>query len=85
MILFYMDESGTGLGDTQTPFFLLAAAAIPTAAWQTVDSQVTALKRRLVGWAKPEDYEIKGRDIRRDAHSVKKNDLQQVPEVRSQT
>lgn len=65
MILIYIDESGTGLGDTKSPFFLLAAVAIPASKWSLVDSQVSALKRRLISWAKPEDLEIKGRDMRR--------------------
>lgn len=65
MQLFYIDESGTGLADERSPFFVLSAVSIPVQHWHTVDSQVAALKRRLVGWAKPEDYEIKGRDIRR--------------------
>jgi Protein of unknown function (DUF3800) len=65
MQLVYMDESGTGLGDKQTPYFILAAVVIPIDQWQGIDSQVTALKRRLVSWAKPEDFEIKGRDMRR--------------------
>jgi hypothetical protein len=65
MILFYIDESGTGLDDKQTPFFVLSAVAIDAKDWITIDSRVTALKRRLVSWAKPEDFEIKGRDLRR--------------------
>ena len=64
MQLFYVDESGTGLSDERTPYFILAAIVIPSEQWQAVDSQVTALKRRLVSWAKPEDFEIKGRDMR---------------------
>jgi len=65
MLLFYIDESGTGLEDKQTPFFVLAAVAIPADQWQSVDSRTTTLKRRLVSWAKSEDFEIKGRDLRR--------------------
>lgn len=65
MLLFYIDESGTGLRDKQTPFFILAAVAIPVDEWQGVDTQIVSLKRRLVSWAKPEDFEIKGRDMRR--------------------
>lgn len=65
MFLFYIDESGTGLGDKQTPFFVLAALAIHARDWQEMDSRVASLKRRLVSWAKPEDFEIKGRDMRR--------------------
>ncbi len=65
MILFYVDESGTSLGDKQNPYFVLAAIEIPAQEYQTVDSKVNDLKRRLISWAKPEDFEIKGRDIRR--------------------
>jgi Protein of unknown function (DUF3800) len=65
MIRFYIDESGTGLGDKRNPYFVLAAIAIPAHEWKAVDSQVVTLKRRLVSWAKPEDFEIKGRDLRR--------------------
>lgn len=65
MILFHIDESGTGLKDPQSPYFVLAAIGIPASEWQTADDQITALKRHLVSWAKPDDFEIKGRDIRR--------------------
>lgn len=65
MHLFYIDESGTGLGDKQSPFFVLAAIAIPIDKWSLVDSEVNSLKRHIVSWAKPEDFEIKGRDMRR--------------------
>lgn len=65
MLHFYVDESGTGLGDHRSPYFLLAAIGIPASAWREIDAQVLALKRRLVSWAKPEDFEIKGRDLRR--------------------
>ena len=65
MILFYIDESGTGLKDKRSPFFVLAAIGFPTDVWAEVDSKVAALKRRMISWAKPEDFEIKGRDIRR--------------------
>lgn len=64
MILFYIDESGTGLGDKGSSYFVLSATGIPAQDWKIVDSQVVALKRRLVSWAKPEDFEIKGRDMR---------------------
>jgi hypothetical protein len=47
MLLFYIDESGTGLKDARTPFFVLAAVAIHVRDWQEVDSQIASLKRRL--------------------------------------
>lgn len=65
MWLFYIDESGTGLKDRQTPYFVLAATAFPADAWADVDSKVAMLKQRMISWAKPEDFEIKGRDLRR--------------------
>jgi len=65
MILFYLDESGTGLGDERNNFFVLAAFCIQARDWVHLDREVAAIKRRLISWAKPEDWEIKGRDIRR--------------------
>ncbi len=65
MKLFYIDESGTGLKDKASEFFVLAAIGIEAVDSPDLDRAVIALKRRLIGWAKPEDFEIKGRDIRR--------------------
>jgi hypothetical protein len=71
LILFYIDESGTGLGDKRTPFFVLSAVGIAARDWSRIDSEVVSLKRRLVSWAKPEDWEIKGRDLRRGQNFFK--------------
>lgn len=65
MILFYIDESGTGFKDRRSAFFLLSAIAVKEADWSLVDSKIYALKQEIIPWAKPEDFEIKGRDIRR--------------------
>lgn len=65
MILFYIDESGTGLKDSQSPYFVLSAMSIPADIEQEMTARIVALKRDLVPWAKPEDFEIKGRDLRR--------------------
>ena len=65
MIFFYIDESGTGLGHHQNPFFILVAAALPAREWKILDKKVTELKQQLISWAKPEDFEIKGREMRR--------------------
>jgi hypothetical protein len=65
MIIFYIDESGTGLKDDRNPFFVLGCAALDSKEWQFFDSEMSSLKRRLISWAKPEDWEIKGRDLRR--------------------
>ena len=64
MIFFYIDESGTTLNDPQSPFYVLAALAVSDANLRKLDSSVTAIKRRLVPYAKPEDFEIKGIDLR---------------------
>jgi hypothetical protein len=61
MRLFYVDESGTGLKDRRSPFFVLAAFGLPAEAAVSLDISLTALRRRLVSWAPPEDFEIKGR------------------------
>lgn len=65
MLLFYIDESGTGLEDRRTPFFVLSAFSIPASVCRLLDQKVVDLKRQFFPWAKPEDFEIKGRDIRR--------------------
>lgn len=64
MHLFYIDESGTGLNDTHSPYFILAAVAVPQAEVQQVDLAITALKNGLFDFAKPEDFELKGVDLR---------------------
>jgi len=65
MILFYIDESGTGLEDKRTPYFVLSAFSISAPTCRLLDQKIVDLKRRIFPWAKPEDFEIKGRDIRR--------------------
>ena len=65
MKIFYIDESGTSLRDKQSPYFLLAAFSLSIVDLKSADNKMYILKRHLIGWAKPEDYEIKGRDIRR--------------------
>lgn len=64
MVLFYIDESGTGIGKGQTPFFILTSIAIPATEWQAIDFEIAKLKRSLIHWTAPEDFEIKGRDLR---------------------
>ncbi|RME04631.1 MAG: DUF3800 domain-containing protein [Bacteroidetes bacterium] len=65
MILCYIDESGTGLKDKGSAYFVLAAVTIRSRDWKRMDSEISALKRQLISWAKPEDWEIKGRELRR--------------------
>lgn len=65
MLLFYIDESGTGLKDIRSSSFILSAIAVNSSDWNLMDSKTNALKRHIIPFAKPEDFEIKGRDIRR--------------------
>lgn len=65
MILFYVDESGTGLGDSKTPYFVLGSIGISAEDLPEIDKAFTGLKRRLMSYLIPEDWEIKGRDLRR--------------------
>jgi hypothetical protein len=74
MILFYVDESGISLGTKESPFFVLVATAISIEHWKETDNRFTELKRQIASWAKPEDFEIKGRDLRRGDNFFKNFD-----------
>jgi hypothetical protein len=65
MFLVYIDESGTGLLDRRTPIFTLGAVMIRDREAIEFDAQIQHLKHTIVSYAKPEDWEIKARDIRR--------------------
>src|SRR5690349_17935870 len=65
MKLFYIDESGTGFKDTASPYFLLSAFSIDANNWFELDKTLSHLKRGIFPYMKSEDFEIKGRDIRR--------------------
>lgn len=65
MLHFYIDESGTGLRDKRSPYFVLAATAIPVEELSIVDEQINEFKHRLIPFANPEDYEFKIRELRR--------------------
>jgi hypothetical protein len=65
MRIFYIDESGTGLRQRDTPYFVLASLGLPADRWSDLDRAVVELKRYLIPWAKPEDFELKGRALRR--------------------
>ncbi|MCP4168382.1 MAG: DUF3800 domain-containing protein [Chloroflexi bacterium] len=65
MIFIYIDECGAGLKDERSPYFVLAALSMPASEWQQLDSQISVQKRQIISYAKPEDWEIKGREMRR--------------------
>jgi hypothetical protein len=65
MLLIYVDESGTGLGRGPSSHFVLTAFITDVAQSRILDQQIVHLKQKIAFWAKPEDFEIKGRDIRR--------------------
>lgn len=65
MIHFYIDESGTGLRDRRSPYFVLASTAIPVSELGDVDYRINTFKRKLIPFAEPEDFEFKVRELRR--------------------
>ncbi len=64
MLFYYIDESGTGYKDKQSDFFLLSGVEVHSSKSLAVDRRIHEFKGRLFPWAKPEDFELKGRDIR---------------------
>ena len=68
--IFYVDESGTGLGaaekraESKQPYFVLAAAGMLASRWHEMDEAIYQLKKRHLPYLKPTDFELKGRDIR---------------------
>lgn len=71
MVLFYVDENGTGWQDPQTNFFFLASFSIPIQNWSQMDREVSALKNNLLSRIRPEDWELKGRDLWQGVGSFK--------------
>ncbi len=65
MFLFYIDESGTGLKSRESKYFILASICIHVDHWTDFYSQINSFKQQLISWAKPEDWELKGRHLRR--------------------
>lgn len=65
MMIFYIDESGTNLNDPNNSYFVLGCIGVAASEWEQMDVEVVSLKRRLVSWAVVEDWEIKGRTLRR--------------------
>lgn len=65
MYFIYVDESGTGLADKRTSIFTLGAVLVEDRDLERLDQEMKSLKRAIFPYAKPEDWEIKARDIRR--------------------
>jgi hypothetical protein len=65
MFLFYIDESGTGLKSQESKYFILASICIHVDDWANFYDQINSFKQQLISWAKPEDWELKGRHLRR--------------------
>jgi len=72
MMLFYIDESCTSLKHDASPYFVLAALAVPANTAGRLDAKVSTLKRSILNSVEPEDFEIKGRDIRQGAKFFKR-------------
>ncbi|MBI5369306.1 MAG: DUF3800 domain-containing protein [Planctomycetes bacterium] len=64
MKLFFIDESGTGMKDKGAPCFVLAATVCDAADLPSINDALRALKRRLISWAQPEDFELHGHELR---------------------
>ncbi len=65
MLIFYIDDSGTNLGDKKHEYFVLGAFAIHSDQRALMDERLGAFKKQLVSWAAPEDVELKGRWLQR--------------------
>ena len=63
MFLFYVDESGTCSNDNQTNFFVLAAVAITDEHSSQIYRDISSLKQGILKKKKPEEWELKARDI----------------------
>jgi Protein of unknown function (DUF3800) len=72
MFIFYIDESGTGLSDQKFDYFVLASAAVHTDFCPEMYRHVSSLKRNIFPYLKPEDWEIRGRNIRQGDEAFKK-------------
>jgi hypothetical protein len=63
MILFYIDEGGTGWKDQETNFFFLVSFAVPAYYVPEMDRELRSLKQSWLSGDKLTDWELKGRDI----------------------
>ncbi|NEQ67085.1 MAG: DUF3800 domain-containing protein [Symploca sp. SIO1B1] len=72
MILFYIDESGTGWRDKETNFFFLVSFAAPVQQWLQIDREFLSFKRSVRPNSKPEEWELKGREIWQGVGKFKK-------------
>jgi hypothetical protein len=59
-----VDESGTGLSDKKLNYFILAGVAIHIDSCSEMYRSISSLKRNIFPYLKPEDWEIRGRNIR---------------------
>jgi hypothetical protein len=55
MFLFYIDESGSLLGDTKFDYFILACVAVHIDFCPEMHREVSRLKRSIFPYLKPED------------------------------
>lgn len=63
MILFYIDEGGTGWKDEQSKYFFLCALAIHSRFLREVETEFFNFKQSIVKNKQPDEWELKGRDI----------------------
>ncbi|MEA5499833.1 DUF3800 domain-containing protein [Limnoraphis robusta Tam1] len=63
MILFYIDEGGTGWKDEQSEYFFLCALAIHSRFLREIETEFFNFKQSIVQSKQPDEWELKGRDI----------------------
>ena len=66
MHLIYMDESGntgTDLGDSHQPVFVLGALLVPEECWLRLETDLTALVERLFPAPRPDDFELHATEL----------------------
>lgn len=63
MILFYIDEGGTGWKDQETNFFFLVSLAVPAYCVPEMERELHSLKQSWLSGGKLTDWELKGHDI----------------------
>ena len=72
MILFYIDEGGTGWKDKQTDFFFLCSFAIHSSNYWQMEQNIRTLKQSFFSDGKLEKWELKGHYIWQGKDKFKK-------------
>jgi hypothetical protein len=78
MFIFYIDESGTNLSDkVKKDYFILASVAVHVNDCSRMFDRVSSLKQQIFPYLKPEDWEIRGRNIRQGTAPFKQKNWEE--------